>query len=81
MVVQLDLFSGVDLNTPIEVMSHKEYSEMIVRNDLYGVVSANRFCGGCPYSGLCDVDDCAWHTFKLDSKAEPRMSFTRWSEI
>lgn len=76
--IQLDLFSGVEVSAPIEVLTHKEYSEMILRNDLLEVVSSDRFCGECPYIGLCDSDSCAWHDFKLDSKRELKMSFTQW---
>lgn len=68
MCVQLDLFSGVSLQEPIEALSESEFQEMIKRADIADAVYNRNPCSKCRYAGLCDSDDCAMHGFSLDSK-------------
>ena len=72
MCVQLDLFSGVSLSEPIEALSESEYLEMVKRADIADAVTNYNPCRKCRYSGLCDSDDCAMHSFSLDSKVAPK---------
>lgn len=72
MCVQLDLFSGVSLQEPIEVLSESEFKEMIKRADIADAVIGHNPCCGCRYAGLCDPDDCAMYGFSLDSKKAPK---------
>lgn len=68
MIVQLDLFSGVSLQEPIEVLAESEFQEMVKRADIADAVYGYNPCSKCRYAGLCDSDDCAMHGFSLDSK-------------
>lgn len=72
MCVQLDLFSGVSLQEPIEALSESEYLEMIKRADIVDAVVSHNPCPKCRYFGICDPDDCAMHGFRLDSKKAPK---------
>lgn len=72
MSVQLDLFSGVSLQEPIEALSESEFQEMAKRADIADVVVNHDPCCRCRYFGLCDSDDCAMHGFSLDSKKAPK---------
>lgn len=72
MSVQLDLFSGVSLQEPIEALSENEYMEMVKRADIEEAVVDYNPCRKCRYAGLCDSDDCAIHGFSLDSKVAPK---------
>ena len=68
MCVQLDLFSGISLQEPIEVLAESEYQEMVHRADIADVVVNHDPCYRCRYYGLCDSDECAMKGFRLDSK-------------
>lgn len=68
MSVQLDLFSGVSLQEPIEALSESEFNEMVKRADIAEAVYGHNPCSKCRYAGLCDSDNCAMHGFSLDSK-------------
>lgn len=72
MCVQLDLFSGVSLQEPIEALTENEFEEMVKRADIADVVCDYNPCSKCRYAGLCDSDDCAWHCFSLDSRKAPK---------
>lgn len=72
MCVQLDLFSGVSLQEPIEALSESEFQEMAKRADIADVVVNHDPCCKCRYSGLCDSDNCAMKGFSLDSKKAPK---------
>ena len=72
MCVQLDLFSGVSLQEPIEALSESEFKEMAKRADIEDVVISYDPCSKCRYAGLCDSDNCAMHGFSLDSKKAPK---------
>lgn len=72
MYVQLDLFSGVSLQEPIEALSENEFQEMVKRADIADAVYNRNPCSKCRYAGLCDSDDCAMHGFSLDSKVAPK---------
>lgn len=72
MCVQLDSFSGVSLQEPIEVLSEEKYLEMVKRADIADAVVSYDPCPKCPYFGLCDEDECAMKGFRLDSKNPPR---------
>jgi radical SAM protein with 4Fe4S-binding SPASM domain len=72
MCVQLDLFSGVSLQEPIEALSENEYQEMVHRADIADVVVNRDPCKRCRYYGLCDSDECAMKDYMLDSKVAPK---------
>lgn len=72
MCVQLDLFSGVSLQEPIEALSESEFREMAHRADITDVVVNRDPCRRCRYYGLCDSDECAMKGFALDSKVKPK---------
>lgn len=72
MSVQLDLFSGVSLQEPIEALSESEFQEMAKRADIADVVVNHDPCCKCRYSGLCDSNECAMKGFSLDSKKAPK---------
>lgn len=71
MSVQLNLFSGVSLTEPIEVLSEIEFRDMAQRADITDAVVGRDPCRMCRYSGLCDSDECAMKGFHLDSKVSP----------
>lgn len=71
MCVQLDLFSGVSLQEPIEALSEREYLEMAKRADIADAVVSFDPCPNCRYNGLCDSDDCAMLGFRIDSRKAP----------
>lgn len=79
MCVQLDLFSGVSLKEPVEVLSESEYQEMVQRAGIADAVANYDPCRKCRYNGLCDSDECAMKGFKLDSGRKYKMSFHEWS--
>lgn len=72
MCVQLDLFSNVSLQEPIEALSENEFQEMVKRADIADAVYNRNPCSKCRYAGLCDSDDCAMHGFSLDSRKAPK---------
>ena len=72
MSVQLDMFSGVSLQEPIEALSESEFQEMAKRADIADVVVNHDPCCKCRYSGLCDSNECAMKGFSLDSKKAPK---------
>lgn len=72
MCVQLDLFSGVSLQEPLEVLAESEFQEMVKHADIADVVVSYNPCPNCRYYGLCDTDDCAMKGFKLDSNKGTR---------
>lgn len=71
MSVQLDLFSGVSLQVPFEVLDENTFAEMAKRQDVADVLVGKDPCQGCRYQGLCDSDECAQKLFLLDSKKSP----------
>lgn len=72
MCVQLDLFSGVSLQEPIEALTESEYQEMVKRADIADAVVNHDPCSKCRYYGLCDSDECVMKGFSLDSKVAPK---------
>lgn len=72
MSVQLNMFSGISLQEPIEALSESEFNEMVKRADIEDAVVNYNPCPKCRYAGLCDSDDCAMHGFSLDSKKAPK---------
>lgn len=68
MCVQLDLFSGRSLQEPIEALTESEFQEMAQRQGIAEEVINYDPCRKCRYFGLCDSDECAMKSFKLDSK-------------
>lgn len=72
MCVQLDLFSGVSLQEPIEALSESEFNEMAKRADIADAVVNRDPCRKCRYYGLCDSDECVMKGFSLDSKKSPK---------
>ncbi|MBR0341914.1 MAG: hypothetical protein IJH64_06665 [Oscillospiraceae bacterium] len=68
MCIQLDLFSDVSLQEPIEVLAEDAFSEMAKRQDIGEEVFGKDPCKGCRYQGLCDSDECALKLYRLDSK-------------
>ncbi len=72
MCVQLDLFSGVSLQEPIEALTESEYLEMVKRADIADAVVGRDPCSSCGYSGLCDSDECAMKCNRLDSRKAPK---------
>lgn len=72
MCVQLDMFTGVSLQEPIEALTESEYLEMVKRADIADVVVNHDPCSKCRYYGLCDSDECAMKGFSLDSKVAPK---------
>lgn len=71
MCVQLDLISGVSLQEPIGALSESEFREMAQRADIVDAVVDYNPCSKCRYNGLCDSDECAQKSFRLDSKKSP----------
>lgn len=78
MCVQLDLFTGVSLQEPIEALTESEYLEMVKRADIAEAVVSYDPCPNCRYYGLCDSDECAMKGFRLDSKSQLRKSYYEW---
>ena len=72
MCVQLDLFSGVSLQEPLEVLAESEFQEMAQRAGIEDEVVNYDPCRKCRYNGLCDSDECAMKGFRLDSKVAPK---------
>lgn len=72
MCVQLNLFNGVSLQEPIEVLTESKFQEMVKRADIADVVVNLDPCSKCRYYGLCDSDECAMKGFRLDSKVRPK---------
>lgn len=72
MCVQLDLFSGVALQEPVEFISESEFRDMAQRADITDAVVGHDPCRLCRYFGLCDSDECAMKCYRLDSKVYPR---------
>lgn len=72
MSVQMNMFSSVSLQEPIEALSESEFNEMVKRADIEDAVVNYNPCRKCRYAGLCDSDDCAMHGFGLDSKKAPK---------
>ena len=68
MAVQLDLFTGVSLQVPFEVLDEESFVEMAKRQDVSEVVFDIDPCKGCRYQGLCDSDECALKLYRLDSR-------------
>ena len=79
MCVQLDLFSDVSLQEPLEVLSEDEYKEMVKRADIADAVVSFDPCPKCPYFGMCDSDECAMHGFRLDSKKPLKGTYNEWN--
>lgn len=78
MYVQLDLFGGVSLQEPIEVLTEDTYQEMVKRADIADAVISFDPCPKCPYFSLCDADGCAMHGFKLDSRKPLKGTYYDW---
>ena len=68
MCVQLDLFSGVSLQEPLEVLTEDTFIEMAKRADIADAVVSYDPCPHCKYFGMCDSDECAMLGFRIDSK-------------
>lgn len=68
MAVQLDLFQGVSLQVPIEVLDEETFVEMAKRQDIEEVIVGKDPCKGCRYQGLCDSDECGQKLYRLDTK-------------
>lgn len=68
MCVQLDLFSGVSLQEPFEVLTESEYQEMVQRADIADAVVSFDPCPNCRYRDMCDPDGCGMHSFSYYSK-------------
>lgn len=60
MCVQLDLFSGLSLQEPIEALSESEFREMAQRQGIAEEVVYSGPCRKCPQNYLCDGDICTY---------------------
>ena len=60
MCVQLDLFSGVSLQEPIEALTESEFREMAHRAGIESEVIYTGPCRKCPQNYLCDGDICSY---------------------
>lgn len=79
MCVQLDLFSGVSLQEPLEALSESTFQEMVQRADIADAVVNHDPCRRCRYYGLCDSDECAMKGFKLDSRKPLKGTYNEWN--
>lgn len=79
MCVQLDLFSGVSLQEPIEVLAESTFQEMVQRADIADAVVNHDPCRRCRYFGICDSDECAMKEYMLDSRKPLKGSYNEWN--
>lgn len=77
--VQLDLFSSVSLQEPIEALTESTFQEMVQRADIADVVVNHDPCRRCRYYGLCDSDECAMKEFLLDSRKPLKGTYNEWN--
>ncbi len=78
MAVQLDLFNGVSLQEPFEVLTESEYQEMVQRADIADAVVSLDPCPNCRYRDMCDPDGCGMHGFRLDSRKPLKGTYYDW---
>lgn len=79
MCVQLDLFSGVSLQEPIEVLAESTFQEMVQRADIADAVVNHDPCRRCRYFGICDSDECAMKEYMLDSRKPLKGTYNEWN--
>ena len=66
MCVQLDMFSGVSLQEPIEVLTESEFQEMAQRQGIAEEVIYSGPCRKCPQNYLCDGDICSYQALEFE---------------
>lgn len=66
MCVQLDLFTGVSLQEPIEALTESEFQEMAQRQGIAEEVIYSGPCRKCPQNYLCDGDICSYQALEFE---------------